>query len=77
MGIKNYLSRNDKFAVRMSVALRPTSKKDLSRTFIQKDRGLDDEQKSLFADQDNIELGDTAHHSMTAPADDHKKSRCS
>jgi hypothetical protein len=74
--IKNYLSRNDKFSVRMSVALRPQSKKDVSKTFIQKDKGLDDEQKLLFADQDNIELGDTAHRSMVTPGSD-KKSKCS
>jgi hypothetical protein len=75
MGIKNYLSRNDKFAVRMSVALRPTS--NLTRTFIQKDRGLDDEQKKLFEDQDNIELGDTTNHSLIAPGSERRKSRCS
>jgi zinc transporter ZupT len=56
--IKKYLSRNDKFAVRMSVALNKTKmKKMTSRTFVNKDDGLvDDDQAHLFADSNNIDF---------------------
>lgn len=76
MGIKNYLSRNDKFAVRMSHALRPLSKKDLSRTFVKKTRGLDDEQADLFADKDNIDLRETAQDALISHEETQKKKRC-
>lgn len=79
MGIKNYLSRNDKFAVRMSHALRPLSKKDLSRTFVKKTRGLDDEQAELFADKNNIDMRETNQDALIThdDHDHHKKKRCS
>ena len=58
-GIKQYLSKNDKFAVRMSVALRRQQlKKYASRTFANQDKGLDDEQAELFQDKSNIDLRD-------------------
>lgn len=63
-GIKQYLSRNNKFAIRMSVALRSNQlKKQTSRTFVGKDKGLadDDEQAELFHDKANINLRDTAN----------------
>ena len=52
--IKQYLSRNDKFAVRMSRALRKSKKEKFSRSYIAVDNGLDDEQASLFEDRKNV-----------------------
>ena len=55
--IKNYLTRNDKFSVRMSHALkRNPTKVNHSRTFVKAGSGLDDEQEALFADKNNINL---------------------
>lgn len=55
--IKQYLSRNDKFAVRMSTALHKKKyKNNSSRSFINKDKGLDDDQADLFEDKNNIDL---------------------
>lgn len=64
--IKNYLSRNDKFAVRMSVALRHPLKKHASRTFAGQAKGLDDDQTALFHDADNINLKDTVGDNQVA-----------
>ena len=57
-GIKQYLSRNDKFAVRMSVALRNGSKNKISKTFVHNAKGLEegDEQAAFFADKNNIDF---------------------
>ena len=52
--IKQYLSRNDKFAVRMSRALRKSKKEKFSRSHIAVDNGLDDELASLFEDRKNV-----------------------
>lgn len=60
-GIKDYLSKNEKFAVRMSVALGSKQlKKQITRTFAKQGTGLDedDEQAELFADKSKIDLSD-------------------
>lgn len=72
-GIKQYLSHNDKFAVRMSVALRRKNyNKLVSKSHIAVHKGLDDEQAHLFADQNNIDLRDSVAHPHDHKDKDHK-----
>lgn len=84
-GVKQYLSRNDKFAVRMSAALRRNARDKTSKTFVHNAGGLDegDEQASLFADKNNIDLREPMrnvdleanHHDHSHHDHDHHKSR--
>ena len=72
--IKSYLSRNDKFAVRMSVALRKNPyNKMTSKTFAHNAKGLDDndDQVALFADKNNIDFRDTTHNHGHEHGHDH------
>lgn len=55
-GIKQYLSKNDKFAVRMSVALRRKDLKQTSRTFVKTTKSFDADQNELFENKDKVNL---------------------
>ena len=62
-GIKEYLSRNDKFSVRMSVAMGRNSKRQTRSLLERKARGsidIEAEQRGLFEDPKNVHLNEKA-----------------